>query len=68
MGWLRKRFGEPSTLAGLGIIFAVGIPLVPVQYQLLAQGTPPSGADLLVQRDLGRCPGCGGLYGSVQPS
>jgi len=38
MGWLRKRFGEPSTLAGLGIIFAVGIPLVPPQYQLLAQG------------------------------
>jgi hypothetical protein len=38
MGWLRKRFGEPSTLAGLGIIFAVGIPMVPPQYQLLAQG------------------------------
>ena len=38
MGWLRKRFGEPSTLAGLGILFAVGIPLVPVQYQMLAQG------------------------------
>lgn len=38
MGWLRKRFGEPSTLAGLGILFAVGIPLVPPQYQLLAQG------------------------------
>jgi len=38
MGWLRKRFGEPSTLAGLGIIFAVGIPLVPPQYKLLAQG------------------------------
>ena len=38
MGFLRKRFGEPSTLAGLGILFAVGIPLVPPQYQLLAQG------------------------------
>jgi hypothetical protein len=38
MGWLRKRFGEPSTLAGLGIIFAVGIPMVPPQYQMLAQG------------------------------
>jgi len=38
MGWLRKRFGEPSTLAGLGILFAVGIPMVPPQYQLLAQG------------------------------
>ena len=38
MGWLRKRFGEPSTLAGLGVLFAVGIPLVPPQYQLLAQG------------------------------
>ena len=38
MGWLRKRFGEPSTLAGLGVLFAVGISLVPPQYQLLAQG------------------------------
>jgi hypothetical protein len=38
MGFLRKRFGEPSTLAGLGILFAVGIPMVPPQYQLLAQG------------------------------
>jgi len=38
MGWLRKRFGEPSTLAGLGVLFAVGIPLVPPQYQLLVQG------------------------------
>ena len=38
MGWLRKRFGEPSTLAGLGILFAVGIPMVQPQYQLLAQG------------------------------
>jgi len=38
MGWLKKRFGEPSTLAGLGVLFAVGIPLVPPQYQLLAQG------------------------------
>jgi hypothetical protein len=38
MGFLRKRFGEPSTLAGLGLLFAVGIPLVPPQYQLLAQG------------------------------
>jgi len=38
MGWLRKRFGEASTLAGLGVLFAVGIPLVPPQYQLLVQG------------------------------
>lgn len=38
MGFLRKRFGEPSTLAGLGILFAIGIPMVPPQYQLLAQG------------------------------
>ena len=38
MGWLRKRFGEASTLAGLGVLFAVGIPLVPPQYQMLAQG------------------------------
>ena len=38
MGWLRKRFGEPSTLAGLGILFAIGIPMVPQQYQMLAQG------------------------------
>lgn len=38
MGWLRKRFGEPSTMAGLGVIFAIAIPMVPPQYQLLAQG------------------------------
>lgn len=38
MGFLRKRFGEPSTLAGLGILFAIGIPMVPPQYQMLAQG------------------------------
>ena len=38
MGFLRKRFGEPSTLAGLGILFAVGIPMMPPQYQMLAQG------------------------------
>ena len=38
MGWLRKRFGEPSTLAGLGILFAIGIPMVPPQYQMLVQG------------------------------
>jgi hypothetical protein len=38
MGWLKKRFGEASTLAGLGVLFAVGIPLVPPQYQLLAHG------------------------------
>lgn len=38
MGWLRKRFGEPSTMAGLGLVAAVAIPMVPPQYQLLAQG------------------------------
>ena len=38
MGWLRNRFGEASTLAGLGVLFAVAIPMVPPQYQLLAQG------------------------------
>ena len=38
MGWLRNRFGEASTLAGLGVLFAVGIPMVPPQYQLLVQG------------------------------
>jgi hypothetical protein len=38
MGWLRKRFGEPSTLAGLGIVFTVISPIIPPQYQLLAQG------------------------------
>jgi hypothetical protein len=38
MGWLRKRFGEPSTMAGLGVIFMVAAPLIPPQYQLLAQG------------------------------
>ena len=38
MGWLRKRFGEASTMAGLGVIAMVAIPMVPAQYQLLAQG------------------------------
>ncbi len=38
MGWFRKRFGEASTLAGLGVLFAVGIPMVPPQYQMLVQG------------------------------
>ena len=38
MGWLRKRFGEASTMAGLGVIAMVAIPMVPPQYQLLVQG------------------------------
>jgi hypothetical protein len=38
MGWLRKRFGEASTLAGLGVVFMVVTPLIPPQYQMLAQG------------------------------
>jgi hypothetical protein len=38
MGWLRKRFGEASTMAGLGVVAMVVIPMVPPQYQLLAQG------------------------------
>jgi len=38
MGWLKKRFGEPSTMAGLGVIFMVATPFIPPQYQLLAQG------------------------------
>jgi hypothetical protein len=38
MGWLRKRFGEASTMAGLGVVVMVLMPLVPLQYQLLAQG------------------------------
>jgi hypothetical protein len=38
MGWLRKRFGEPSTLAGLGVVAAIVMPIIPPQYQLLAQG------------------------------
>lgn len=38
MGWLRKRFGEASTMAGLGVVAMVLIPLVPPPYQLLAQG------------------------------
>jgi hypothetical protein len=38
MGWLRKRFGEPSTMAGLGVVFAIAITMVPPQYQMLAQG------------------------------
>lgn len=35
MGWLRARFGEGNTLAGLGIIYLVIRPLVPPQYGLL---------------------------------
>jgi hypothetical protein len=38
MGWLRKRFGEASTLAGLGVVFAIAAPMIPPQYQLLVQG------------------------------
>jgi len=38
MGWLRNRFGEASTLAGPGVAFMVVTPLIPPQYQLLAQG------------------------------
>ena len=38
MGWLRKRFGEPSTMAGMGVIFMVAATFVPPQYQLLVQG------------------------------
>ena len=38
MGWLKKRFGENSTMAGLGLVAAVLIPMVPPPYQLLAQG------------------------------
>ena len=38
MGWLRKRFGEPSTMVGLGVIFSIAVPMLPPQYQLLAQG------------------------------
>ena len=38
MGWLKARFGEASTMAGLGVVAIVVMPLVPPQYQLLAQG------------------------------
>ena len=38
MGWLKNRFGESSTMASLGVIAAIAIPMVPPQYQLLAQG------------------------------
>lgn len=38
MGWLKKRFGEASTMAGLGVIFAIAIPMVPPQYQMIVQG------------------------------
>ena len=38
MGWLKKRFGENSTMAGLGLVATVLIPMVPPPYQLLAQG------------------------------
>lgn len=38
MGWLRKRFGEASTLAGLGVFVMVLMPLIPAPYQMLAQG------------------------------
>ena len=38
MGLLIKRFGEASTMAGLGVVVMVLMPLVPPPYQLLAQG------------------------------
>ena len=38
MGWLRKRFGEPSTHAGVSTIALVAASLAPPQYQLLIQG------------------------------
>ena len=38
MGWLKARFGEASTMAGLGVLAMVLMPVVPPQYQLLAQG------------------------------
>ena len=58
MGWLRNRFGEASTLAGLGVLFAVGIPMVPPQYQLLVQGIAAAlGLGGAVRADPGnRCP------------
>lgn len=36
MGWLRKRFGEGNTLAGLGIVYLVVRPMVPPAYGPLA--------------------------------
>ena len=38
MGWLRARFGEASTLAGLGVVVMVMSAIAPPQYQLLVQG------------------------------
>jgi hypothetical protein len=38
MGWLKKRMQEPSTLAGLGTVAAIAVPLLPPHWQLIVQG------------------------------
>jgi hypothetical protein len=38
MGWLKKRFGEASTMSGLGVVFMVASAFAPQQYQMLVQG------------------------------
>ena len=38
MGWLRKRIGEPSTLAGLGMLVMMAKTVVPPHYQMLIDG------------------------------
>ena len=35
MGWLRKRFGEGNTLAGLAMLYMVVRQVVPPQYGIL---------------------------------
>lgn len=37
MGWLKARFGEASTMSGLGVIAMVAMSFAPPQYQPLIQ-------------------------------
>lgn len=38
MGWLKKRFGEASTMSGLGVLAMVAMTIAPPQYQPLING------------------------------
>jgi hypothetical protein len=35
MGWLRKRFGEGNTLAGMAMLYMIVRPIVPPQYSIV---------------------------------